>query len=108
MLPNLTAYHSIKKIRAIQDTKMEERRKEAEKAERDGKKVTFNEDEEEKKMSNEEIIMKKRVDDKLNTNTSLMSEAQKEKEREREEVATYGVRILYLKCVAYVGLGWLF
>ena len=94
VIPNLTAYHSLLAIRKIFDTKLEERRKEVEKAERSGKKVKFNEDEEEKKIvsTTEEQIMKKRVDDKLNASQASMSEAQKDKERDRVELENYGVR----------------
>lgn len=41
VIPNLVAYQSILLIRKIEDKKEEDRRKEMEKAERDGKKVTF-------------------------------------------------------------------
>ncbi len=93
VIPNLTAYHSLLTIRKIFDTKLEERRKEVEKAERGGKKVKFNEEEEEKKIvsTTEEQIMKKRVDDKLNASQASMSEAQKDKERDRVELENYGV-----------------
>jgi hypothetical protein len=77
VIPNLTAYYSLLTIRKIFDKKLEERKKEMEKAERNGKKVKFNEEEEEKKIvsTTEEQIMKKRVDDKLNiSNASHMSE----------------------------------
>jgi hypothetical protein len=92
VIPNLTAYYSLLNIRHIFDRKLEERKKELEKAERTGKKVKFNEDEEEKKIvTAEETIMKKRVDDKLNiSQASHLSEAQKEKEKERIEIETYG------------------
>jgi hypothetical protein len=50
VVPNIVAYHSILKIKSINDIKEFEKRKEIEKAERDGgKKVTFFEPEEEKK-----------------------------------------------------------
>lgn len=52
-----------------------------EKAEREGKKVKFVEEEEEKKDSVEEQIYKRRIDEKLNvSNTSFLSDAQKERE----------------------------
>jgi hypothetical protein len=41
VIPSLTAYHTILLIRRILDTKEAERLKELEKAEREGKKVTF-------------------------------------------------------------------
>jgi len=41
VIPNLVAFHSILLIRSINDTKDAERKKELEKAEREGKKVTF-------------------------------------------------------------------
>ena len=50
------------------NTKNNEKKKEIEKADRDGKKVTFSENkpEDEKKMTLEEQIYKKRIDEKLN------------------------------------------
>ena len=61
-------------IRDILDTKSGERRKEMEKAEREGKKVKF--EEEEKAESIEELIYKRRIDEKLNvSNTSFLSDA---------------------------------
>ena len=41
VIPSLVAYHSILKIKAILDTKLNEKKKEDEKAEREGRKVTF-------------------------------------------------------------------
>lgn len=41
VIPNLVAYHSILNIKSIIDTKLEERKKAEEKAEREGRKVTF-------------------------------------------------------------------
>lgn len=41
VIPNLTAYHSLLVIKNIIETKMNEKKKEQEKAEREGKKVTF-------------------------------------------------------------------
>lgn len=56
-MPELVAYHSIKVILNIMNVKQNEKKKEIEKAERDGKKVTFvdpNVVEEEKKMTTTE------------------------------------------------------
>jgi len=78
-------------IKGIIETKLFERKKEQEKIEREGKKVTFNEDEEEKKILSEEQIHRKRLEEKLNvSNTSHFSEAQKEKEKEKQEIEKYG------------------
>ena len=92
VIPNLTAYKALLVITGIQKTKILEQKKEQEKQERDaGRKVRF-EPEEEKKMTPEELIYKKRIDEKLNiSNTSHFSEAQKEKEMERLEREHYGV-----------------
>jgi len=65
VIPNLVAYHSLLKIKDIFDTKATEKRKAIEKAEREGKKVTFADDEEEKKLTTEEEIYKKRIEEKL-------------------------------------------
>ena len=54
VIPKLVAYHSLLKIKGINDVKMEERKKELEKAERDGKKVTFLEEEEKVHVSAED------------------------------------------------------
>jgi hypothetical protein len=68
VIPNLVAYHSILIIKNIIETKMNERKKELEKAEREGRKVTFADglEEEKKGILTEEEIMKKRIDVKLN------------------------------------------
>jgi uncharacterized membrane protein YgaE (UPF0421/DUF939 family) len=67
VLPNLTAFYSILNIRDIIEKKATEKRKELEKAEREGKKVTFEEETEENKANptTEEVIMRKRLEDKL-------------------------------------------
>lgn len=53
--------------------------------------MKFDEDVEEKKITQEEVILNKRIHDKLATsNMSNMSEAQKEKEKERAEIEQYG------------------
>lgn len=65
VVPNLIAYHSILKIKAIMDTKTGEKTKEVEKAEREGRKVSFAPHEEEHKksgMMTEEQIYKRRVE----------------------------------------------
>ncbi len=49
VIPNLVAYHSVLVIKNILDVKAAEKKKEEEKAEREGKKVTFAVEEEEKK-----------------------------------------------------------
>ena len=49
VIPNLVAFYSILNIKHIHDTKALEKQKELEKAERDGKKVTFNTTKEEEK-----------------------------------------------------------
>ena len=56
VIPNLVAYHSILNIKRILDTKLAEKKKADEKAEREGRKVTFASSsmEEEKKGSTEE------------------------------------------------------
>jgi hypothetical protein len=41
VVPNLIAYYSILRIKGIIETKANERKKEEEKAEREGRKVTF-------------------------------------------------------------------
>lgn len=95
VIPNLVAYHSILLIRSIEDRKEEEKKKEVEKMVREGKTVTFaNETStEEKKGTMEEQIIKKRLDDKLNTSNAshFNSEAQREKELNRIEIETWGV-----------------
>ena len=79
VLSKLAAYHSLLTIKGIMDTKYNEKKKEMEKMEREGKKVKFSDLEEEKKsltMTTEEQIMRKRIEDKLNTSTtSHFSEA---------------------------------
>lgn len=49
VIPNLVAYYSILNIKNINDTKLSEKKKLDEKAERDGKKVTFSSNMEEEK-----------------------------------------------------------
>ena len=60
VIPKLVAYHSILNIKRILDTKAAERKKAEEKAEREGRKVTFggtgNFEEEKKTMLTEEQI----------------------------------------------------
>jgi hypothetical protein len=96
VIPNLVAYHSILIIKRINDQKDFERRKEIEKAEREGKKVTFNSEEEEKKGPNsslEESILKKRVEEKMNhsTTSQFNTAAQNEREAQKLEIERYGV-----------------
>ena len=65
VVPNLIAFHSILLIKKIIDTKINEKKKEDEKAEREGRKVTFAGNEEEGKkpgMMTEEQIYKRRVE----------------------------------------------
>lgn len=84
VIPNLTAFHSLLVIKDIIEAKLLERKKEMEKQERAGKKVTFDEDTEEKKILSEEQIHRKRLEEKLNASqASNFSEAQKEKEKEK-------------------------
>eukprot|EP00349_Pseudokeronopsis_sp_Brazil_P000467 CAMPEP_0202965012 /NCGR_PEP_ID=MMETSP1396-20130829/9133_1 /ASSEMBLY_ACC=CAM_ASM_000872 /TAXON_ID= /ORGANISM="Pseudokeronopsis sp., Strain Brazil" /LENGTH=206 /DNA_ID=CAMNT_0049687593 /DNA_START=992 /DNA_END=1612 /DNA_ORIENTATION=- len=90
VIPNLAAYHAFLKMKGIFEQKIRERKKEIEKMEREGKKVTFQKEEEEKVLT-EEQIMNRRIDEKMNSsNMSYLSEAQKEKERERLEIEQYG------------------
>jgi hypothetical protein len=51
VIPNLVAYHTILNIKRILDTKASEKKKAEEKAEREGKKVTFGGNFEEEKKS---------------------------------------------------------
>ena len=92
VIPNLVAFHSILLIRNILDTKDNEKKKELEKMEREGKKVTFSEVEEEKKATVEETIMNKRIQDKMShsTTSAFNTDAQKEKEIQRVEIERYG------------------
>lgn len=67
VIPNLVAYHSILHIKNIIEVKYQERKKEEEKAEREGRKVTFAQTtmmEEEKKGGplTEEQIYKRRIE----------------------------------------------
>ena len=66
VIPNLVAYHSVLNIKSIMDTKMAERKKLEEKAEREGRKVTFgttgNFEEEKKGMMTEEQIYRQRIE----------------------------------------------
>ena len=85
VVPNMIAYHSILLIKKIIDTKVNEKKKEEEKAEREGRKVTFGGTEEDGKkigILTEEQIYKRRVEQQLNQSTTsqFSSEAQKEKE----------------------------
>lgn len=95
VIPNLVAFHAILLIRGILDTKENEKKKEIEKAEREGKKVSFQDNEEEKKQSVEETIMNKRISDKMNhsTTSAFSTDAQKEKELQRIEIERYGVNL---------------
>lgn len=99
VVPNLIAYHTVLKIKKIIETKIAEKKKEEEKAEREGRKVTFaaNPDESFKPgMITEEQIYKRRIEQQLNqSNTSqFSSEAQKEKELKKLENEKYGVSFL--------------
>ena len=67
VIPKLVAYHSLLNIKRIFDIKYDEKKKELEKMEREGKKVKFEGEEEKKAMTTEEVIMRKRIEDKLNT-----------------------------------------
>lgn len=104
VLSKLVAYNSLLTIKDIIETKYQEKKKELEKMEREGRKVKFLEQEEEKKaMTTEEAIIKKRIDDKLSiSQTFHFSEAQKEKELQRLEIEKYGVinclYIVYREC----------
>eukprot|EP00347_Sterkiella_histriomuscorum_P002631 403367399 len=101
VLPNLVAYHSVLNIKSIMDTKMAERKKLEEKAEREGRKVTFggtgNFEEEKKGMMTEEQIYRQRIEAQLNKSTTsqFSSDAQKQKEAERNDIEQYGVKCGY-------------
>ena len=91
VIPNLVAFHSLMVIKGIIETKLFDRKKEQEKLDRSGKKVTFNEEEDEKKLLSEEQVHRKRIEEKLNTSsTSHFSESQKEKEKDKQEIERYG------------------
>lgn len=64
VIPNLVAFYSILNIKSIHDKKIEEKKKAEEKAEREGRKVTFaNTKEEEKKTTlTEEQIYRRRIE----------------------------------------------
>lgn len=85
VIPNLTAFRALLVMKDIDAIKSEERKKEAEKQEREGKKVQFVEEEEEKKPEETpQLNGKKKPDEKFNiSSTSMLSDAQIEKERER-------------------------
>lgn len=71
VIPNLVAYHTVLDIKRILDTKIAEKKKADEKAEREGKKVTFGGNfEEEKKVSAEEMIYRQRIEAQLNKSTT--------------------------------------
>lgn len=78
-------------IKSIFEAKLLDKKKELEKQERAGKKVTFDEEKEESKLMTEEQVHKKRLEEKLNASqASFLSDAQKEKEKEKQDIEQYG------------------
>lgn len=105
VIPKLTAYHSVLLIKGILDTKTAEKKKELEKAEREGRKVTFQAEDEDKKIMTEEQVLQKRMDQKMGQSTAFMTETQKLREMERLEIEKYGVSVAANDFSANVDLG---